>query len=222
MNSTTDNTAVPPPTRPELGLSMTKILRNPLLALRASMESLATELGASDPRAVAVKHALEQVLEMSRGVETLVTYASPRTVRPQRCSIAEIVQSARRGLRFDQAARVEVVDQTQQGFVTVDPGLLAGSLHCLLAHALATSGDSVLLSARRDEGRVTFAIVEQAPCDSFDALSRSDLPPGEVAAAKLGFEIAFRDIARIGGRLTAERTPHGNRCVSIELPEEAS
>jgi hypothetical protein len=49
------------PVPAELGLTMTRILKNPLAALRASMESLARELPADDPRGQHVHAALDEV-----------------------------------------------------------------------------------------------------------------------------------------------------------------
>ena len=44
---------------PELGLTITQILKNPLAALRASMESLARDLPEDDPRSERLQAALE-------------------------------------------------------------------------------------------------------------------------------------------------------------------
>src|SRR5688572_10161041 len=113
---------------PELGLTMTQVLRNPLAALRASMESLASEFRADDPRSTQLRGALEQVLEMSRDVDALVRLTAPKPIAPLACSTDEVLQAALRRLRFDQSSRVELANAAVGAALVTDAPMLSDCL----------------------------------------------------------------------------------------------
>ena len=203
---------------PELGLTMTHVLRNPLAALRASMESLACGYSEQDPRAQQLRGALEQVLKMSRDVDALVQLTAPRPLAPLECTVEEILRAALRGMRFDFTGRVKLADASAGATLMVDGPLLADCLHRLLESALSSCGEIVLLSARVEGAAVHFAIVESGDDRSLRGFKHTDLPTARAAALELGLALARRDLERIGGSLQITHTLLANTCINVRIP----
>lgn len=202
---------------PELGLTMTQVLRNPLAALRASMETLASEFRADDPRSTRLHGVLEQVLEMSRDVDALVRLTTPRAVLPLECSTEEILRTTLRRLRFDQVSRVQVANAAVSCRLVTDAPMLSDCLARLLDEALADSGDSVLVAARAEAGHACFSIVGGAG-HGLARRDRDHLPPNRSAALELGRLLARRDLERLEARLDVDHTALGHTCVLVRLP----
>jgi hypothetical protein len=199
---------------PELGLTMTQVLRNPLAALRASMETLASEFRADDPRSTRLRGVLEQVLEMSRDVDALVRLTTPRAVLPLECTTEEILRTTLRRLRFDQASRVQLANGAYTCRLLTDAPMLSDCLARLLDEMLAESGDSVLVSARADGESALFAIVGG---DRYGR-EREHLAPNRTAALALGILVARRDLERLAAELQVTHTSLGHTCSVIRVP----
>ncbi len=207
-----------PAPSPELALTMTHVLRNPLAALRASMESLAGSYSEQDPRAQQLRGALDQVLKMSRDVDALVQLTAPRPLAPLQCTVEEILRAAQRGLRFDLTSRVKLADASEGATMMVDGPLLADCLHRLLESALVSCGEFVLLSARVESEFVHFAIVEGGDDRPLRGFKPADLPTARAAALALGLSLARRDLERIGGTLQVTHTLLANTCMNVRIP----
>jgi hypothetical protein len=204
------------PSAPDLGLTMTQVLRNPLAALRAAMESFAGEFRADDPRAPTLHAALEQVLAMSRDVEALIDWTKPRPVILSRCRTDEVLHEAVRRLVFEHASRVQVVDGTRGQSFDADAALLGESLHLLLRGLLNAGTGEVLLCANSEGGATTFSIVQQAP--GGQRTNDAATSERERLVSLLGSELARRDVERMGGTFAIERTDLGNIRVSVRVP----
>lgn len=220
-SNSTSSAPAQPASAPDLGLTMTQILRNPLSTLRASMETLASEFRADDPRSLKLSGALEQVLAMSRDVEALLQLTAPRPLAPLTCSVDEIIESALRRQGFENRARVRIARPKSASTLRVDGPLLADCLARLVEHALATNGENVLLSTTREEQRTRFSIVADAlPTPS------AEQPAQRRAALELGFALARRDAARMGAQLDCSRTELGHTCLTLVVtdasPSDAS
>lgn len=205
---------------PDLGLTMTQVLRNPLAALRASMEALASEFRADDPRSVQLNGALDQVLKMSRDVDALMHFASPRPLAPLSCSVDEILHSALRRQRFEHASRVRLANSSRDAALVVDGPLLADCLARLLENALSNTDDWVLLSARREPTHVHFGIVLGPDDRRRDTDPLAGLTLNRIAALELGLTLAQRDVRRMNAQLDISHTPLGNTCISVLVPIE--
>ncbi|MCC7011027.1 MAG: hypothetical protein IT454_00580 [Planctomycetes bacterium] len=211
----------PARSEPEFGLTMTQILRNPLAALRAQMESLAGEFRADDPRQTQLRGALEHVLKLSRDVDALAQYASPRPLTPLDCTLDEILHSALRALRFEHSSRVKLANGTPGAHIVVDGPALADCLTRLLDNALSGPDEWVLLSARLEsDGQVAFSIVEGVENASYHGTPRAGAPEHRAAALRLGLLLAHREIERMGGSMHVTNTLLGNTCVVVRLPAE--
>jgi K+-sensing histidine kinase KdpD len=202
---------------PELGLTMTQVLRNPLAALRASMETLASEFRADDPRSTRLRGVLEQVLEMSRDVDALVRLTTPRAVLPLECSTEEVLRTTLRRLRFDQVSRVQLANAAISTRLVTDAPMLSDCLARLLDEALADSGDQVLVSARVEADHACFSIVGGAG-QGGTGRDRDHLPPNRNAALELGLLLARRDLERLEARLDIAHTALGHTCVLVRVP----
>jgi K+-sensing histidine kinase KdpD len=195
---------------------MTQILRNPLSALRASMETLASEFRADDPRSLKLSGALEQVLSMSRDVDALLALASPRPLAPLTCSVDEILEASLRRQGFASRARVRLARPATPPTLRVDGPLLADCLARLLEYSLAAGGDSVLLSARRD-GRVTrFSIVSGSDAANAEP---EQLNHHKRAALELGMALARRDAQRMQSVLEITRSERGHLLLNLCVPD---
>lgn len=204
---------------PDLGLTMTQVLRNPLSALRASMETLASEFRADDPRSLKLSGALEQVLAMSRDVDALMALAAPRPLAPLTCSLDEILESALRRQGFEQRARVRLARPTSPASLRVDGPLLADCLARLLEHALASVSQSVLLSTQREGALTRFAIV----ADSASASAAwEQLPQQRRAALELGLALARRDAQRMQAELEVAHGELGHLRLTLSVRDAAT
>lgn len=208
----------PPGASTELGLTMTQILRNPLVALRASMETLAGEFRADDPRGATLQGALAQVLSLSRDLDALVNYAAPRPLQPLYCKVEEILRAALRGLRFDQAARVKLAHASPDAGLYVDGPLLADCLALLIRNTLTDPQELILLSASRDEQWTTFSLIEGVHDSSRAHDGRASLQATQDAALELGLRLARRDVERMNGTLVVEHTALGNTRNVVRIP----
>jgi signal transduction histidine kinase len=196
----------------ELGLTMTQILKNPLAALRASMESLAKDLPANDPRAEHVQAALEEVLRLSRGVQDLVEYAAPREIKSLACSSDELLFSTLRMLPQALRSRVRVARPSTTQNLRVDGPQLCIALRHLAEYALATTLGEVLFGAREEDGQVLFTLVGEASPAAASGSLQIDL----------SLHLAGRDIPRMGGTLALQRSARGATCIQVSFPKHAT
>jgi hypothetical protein len=202
---------------PDLGLTMTQILRNPLSALRASMETLAGEFRADDPRSQKLSGALEQVLAMSHDVEALLQLTAPRPLAPLTCSVDEILHSALRRQGFENRARVRIASPVSPETLCVDGPLLADCLARMLEYVLACGADTVLLSARHDGDVTRFGVVTSGSDVSNTPLHEREIPLQRCAALELGLALARRDAVRMNATLESTTTSLGNTSLSIAI-----
>ncbi len=194
-----------------LGLTMTRILKNPLAALRASMESLARELPDNDPRSEHVHAALEEVLRISRGVQDLVEFAAPRAIEPLACTSDELLFSTLRMLPQASRSRVRLARPAHATTIQIDGPQLCLALRHLAEYTLATSLGEVLFGAREENGAVLFTLVGEA------------CPTGmhESVQIDLGLHLAGRDIPRMGGSLTLQRSARGATCIQVSFQPDS-
>jgi two-component system, OmpR family, sensor kinase len=204
------------PRAAELGLTVTRILKTPLAALRASMESMTKNLDAADPRRELLSGALAEVTRLGRDVEALASYAAPRPLAPLVCSIEEILHGTVARLSLHDATRVTLARPAAPSTLVVDGPLLSTALAHLVRAALENSSDDVLLQARVSEGHTTFAVVSGGDPARLVALrmSRSH----QEASLGLGLELARRDVARMGGEFESEASDAGRVCVRVHVP----
>ncbi|MCE9593735.1 MAG: hypothetical protein K8S98_06045 [Planctomycetes bacterium] len=208
------------PRAAELGLTVTRILKTPLAALRASMESLAKNLDANDPRRELLSGALAEVTRLGRDVEALASYAAPRPLAPLACSVEEILQGAVARLSIRDASRVTLARPAASITLVVDGPLLSTALAQLMRAALESSGDDVLFQARVDGDRTTFVVVSGG--DPLRVVDPRSSRSHQEASLNLGLELAQRDVIRMGGEFAREASDAGRVCVRVRIPNTVS
>jgi K+-sensing histidine kinase KdpD len=220
--SSDPKTAEPQPR--ELGIAMNRVIKSPLAALRASIESLAEDCrGAGDPREMVLRGALDQVLRLSRDVEALVEYAAPRPVAPLRCSVDEILHAALRHLPDGQRSRLKVVLPELTSHLMVDGPLLAACIGQVIESALASTSelDWVLLQVRRENDQTLFVLVDGASEVHFEWNEKGERASAQEVGLGLGFTVARRSLERMGGDLEIQRTQRGYTRVIASVPDVA-
>lgn len=218
------STAATPPTvrtdeHPVLGHSMERMLGQPLAALRASIESLASELGDGDPRSRRLAGALDQVTRMARDLQCLVDYAAPRALQPLRCTFEEIARGVVAALGPDHRGRLQLAHPGGGAAFEIDGPLLATSLASLAQGALESAPGNVLLQVRREGSATIFTFVQADAGDVYEPQSVGLERPDTDASLAVRLTVARRDIARMGGSLRVQHTARGLTCVSVALPD---
>ena len=210
---------------PDLGHALSRTLRAPLNGLRASMESLSSDLRRDrlEGRAAArkVDAALEQVQRIARDVEALIAYAEPRPVAPLRCSVDELLHATLSALPADLRTRVRVTCTSPGHAPFVDGPLLAGCLARILESTLDTTAadDWVLLEVRRRSDETQFRIFGGGSGSILGPVQpREDTP--RAAHLGLGESLARRDLERMGVSLALERIDDVQHLI-IRVPDRA-
>ena len=205
------------PTRQEIDAAVAEGVRAPLAALRASMESLSRAFQADDPRSLAVRGALEEVVRLGHEMQALLDYALPQIAQPLSCSLREIVCSARSALQPELRASVLLAIEDRRARLRVDGTLLARSMARVLESALTETRSPVLLRSRLDDGEVVFSLVQATPA-SWSTHGTGTRFHSAVTA--LGAELARRDVERMGGRFALRHEPGGSTVFEIRFPAE--
>jgi signal transduction histidine kinase len=207
------------PTRQEINAAVTEGVRAPLAALRASMESLSQAFPPGDPRSLAVRGAIEEVVRLGHEMQTILDYALPQPARPLSCSLLEIACSARAALQPEHRAQVLVAIEDRRARLTVDGALLSRSIARVLETALAGTRSHVLLRSRIHGDQAVFSLVHATPppWDPRDAQTRF-----HSAATALGAEIARRDVERMGGTFAFRHEPGGSTVFEFKFPVEVA
>jgi C4-dicarboxylate-specific signal transduction histidine kinase len=203
-----------------LARALVQGLNTPLAALRATMESLSQELlherGSVAP--LRIDGVLREVDLLGKNVRDLCDFAAAPVPSPLRCSLEEIVEAARAPLTTEQRVRTIAARCEPGAALVVDGPLLSGCLRRLIENALEATASLALVVARLEEGRATFAVVDDAP----SAFGR-DWRPSPFHTTKpnrlgLGLALTQRDVALLNGRLEFLSTTGGATCVRITVP----
>jgi K+-sensing histidine kinase KdpD len=120
-------------------------------------------------------------------------------------------------LSAEQAARVSVARPARPCSLTVDGPLFSSALAHLVQLALESSRDEVLLQARAEGDAIVFAIVESSA--GVVPLALSTQSEQRDASLGLGFNLARRDILRMGGELSVLSTARGHTCIVVHMSD---
>lgn len=203
-----------------LSRALAQGLDTPLVALRASLESLGQELRQGTTRLppLRIEGVLGEFERLGKNVRQLLEYATPPAVHALECSLEEIVQAACTPLTPEQKERVVHARIESGPDLVVDGPLLSACLRRLLENALEASEGQVLVVARREGTRTTFSVIDEAGSDPFGPQWQptpfQTTKPNHIG---LGLALTQRDVALLGGRLEFLRNPGGETCVRITL-----
>ena len=204
----------------DLELALSQGLDIPLLALRVAMESLNKALVRDGDSSLILSGALDEVDRLERNVRELVEFASEPTPMPLRCTVTEILLSARHGLRPELRGRVIMAHPEESSTLQVDGPLLARSLRRFLENAFEAGAEQVLMIARRGPHGTRFTVVDDAPqrfdaewaVPAFRSTKRNHLG--------LGLSLAERDIALLDGTIEFSSGHRGGKFVTVTIPDE--
>jgi len=200
--------------------AVTRALQVPLRALRAYLETLAESFEDGDARGDQAAGALQEVKRLERSVLLLVEYEEEPQLMPLRCTMDELARGARASLPERDRDRIWIAHEARDRQLVVDGPLLTRCLTRLMENALQAGSDRVLLRIRREAGFSVFSVVDRAPDSGFE-LDRAGQPfrSTRLGQLGLGLTLAVRDVELMGGTLHAERTPLGDTCMHLAVPD---
>jgi K+-sensing histidine kinase KdpD len=179
------------------------------------MESLIHGFNSSDPRSLAVRGALDEVVRLGHEMQTLLDYALPLPLQALSCSLREIVYSAVDALSPRRRPTVWVAIDDRRTRLRIDGALLSRSLARLIESASSDTEGPVLLRARTDGAEAVFSVVQGEPTPPREGEAALNTT---TATSVLGLVLARRDVERMGGRFSLRRGDD-NRIVSeIRFP----
>ncbi len=195
-------------------------VRNPLAALKGSLQVLASRLPADLPGREIITPMLARIDALNQTVKDILTYSKPSPPKLQRVAvdrlIPEIVATARAAVP---AARIEVIGEPV--VVRADPEMMRAVLLNLLlnaSHAGGTAG--VELRTTVSAGWCTVEILDRGP--GLPAEVRQHLFEPFVTTRQggtgLGLPIANRLTVQQGGTLTIEDRAGGGTAAIVRMP----
>jgi len=183
-----------------------RCLREPLAALRATLDTFARRLDGRSETTIA-NAALDRVVELGRTVQELHDFAAPPPLRPMRCSVEEIVRDALDEFGPEQRPSIMTALDDSDVRLLVDGPLLSRSLAHLMAEGLRGDGECMLHTRRFGE-ELQFVIVHTPPLESEE--DKVDERPGS-----LGLLVARRDVLRMGGSISF-RASHSTSTTTVD------
>jgi two-component system CheB/CheR fusion protein len=199
-------------------------VRNPLAALRGSLQVLASRLPADLPGREIITPMLARIDALNQTVKDILTYSKPSPPKLQRVALdrlmPEIVAAARAAVP---AARIEVIGEPV--VVRADPEMIRAVLLNLLLNACHAGGTAgVELRTTVSTAWCTVEILDRGP--GLPAEVREHLFEPFVTTRQggtgLGLPIANRLTVQQGGTLTIEDRAGGGTAAIVRMPIEAS
>jgi hypothetical protein len=180
-----------------LGEALIHGLREPLAALRASLESLARGAEQGPVRESLAENAVEEVARLGRTVQDLIEFVSPVPLQAMRTTLDEVVEAALAALGSERG-RVLLAVEHGSDLLHVDGPRLARCLSLLLLEALRSGPGEVLLHTSGVQHKTSICVTRE--------LTRATRPQSSSASsvASLARGLAERELARLGGRLAVK------------------
>ncbi len=198
--------------RQALEAAVSRGIRTPLSALRASLEKLSEDHQVADAELPIIDNALALVLGLGRSITELIDFALPPVHRPLPCSVEEIARTAVAALTTDQRRMITVAIEAGGTRFQVDGPIFSRALAGLLEAATHCGGE-VLLRASFTEGAVCFHLF----CSSEDSGSLCFLPRN---SESLRLALAERELDRAGATLTRAHTVLGHEHFVVRYAQE--
>lgn len=195
-------------------------VRNPLAALRGSLQVLASRLPVDLPGREIITPMLARIDALNQTVKDILTYSKPSPPKLQRVALDRLVPEVAAAARAAvPGAQIEVIGEPV--VVRADPEMIRAVLLNLLLNACHASGTAAV------EVRTT---VSRTTC-TVEILDRGPGLPAEVrqhlfepfittrqGGTGLGLPIANRLTIQQGGTLTIEDRPGGGTAAVVRLP----
>lgn len=191
-------------------------VRNPLSAVRLTVQMLAKKLGGSDD--AGVRLIMEELERLDLIVDELLAFSKGMTVVPAVCDLREIAESVLRLFARQAEHAGVIVTISGAGLVTADAARLRQLLMNLLLNAIqAIQGQS----ERTADGRIEialaadgFSVIDDGPGIAPALATRLFEPftSGKTAGTGLGLHLARAIAQAHGARLEHRAQPSGGAC----------
>ncbi|HUE86116.1 MAG TPA: ATP-binding protein [Vicinamibacterales bacterium] len=195
-------------------------VRNPLAALKGSLQVLASRLPADLPGREIITPMLVRIDALNQTVKDILTYSKPNPPKLQRVAldrlVPEVVSTARAAMP---KATIEVSGEPT--VARADPEMIRAVLLNLLLNACHASDDAfVEVRTSVSDALCTVAILDRGP--GLPAEVREHLFEPFITTRSggtgLGLPIANRLTQQQGGTLTIEDRPGGGTVATVRLP----
>ena len=195
-------------------------VRNPLAALRGSLQVLASRLPVDLPGREIITPMLARIDALNQTVKDILTYSKPSPPKLQRVAldrlVPEVAAAARAALP---AAHIEVIVEPM--VVRADPEMIRAVLLNLLLNACHVSGTAVVeVRTTASSTTCTVEVLDRGP--GLPAEVRQHLFEPFITTRQggtgLGLPIANRLTLQQGGTLTLEDRPGGGTVAVVRLP----
>lgn len=206
-----------PQPHPLLAHALSSALNLPLGALRASMETLAQELGRTE-RVSTLPAVLAEVDRIGRSVRDLIDYTQPPEPLPLVCTLQEIAAAARNELPESERTRVSLACHDARSRILVDGPIVSRCLRRLLENAFEAGAPTVLVVSRRDGDGARFTVVDDASLDVDTDWALEPFHSTKSNHLGLGLHLVTRDLALLGGSLELTTSPQGTTCAEVRVP----
>jgi two-component system CheB/CheR fusion protein len=195
-------------------------VRNPLAALRGSLQVLASRLPADLPGREIITPMLARIDALNQTVKDILTYSKPSPPKLQRVALDRLVPEAAAAARAAiPAARIDVTGDPI--VVRADPEMMRAVLLNLLLNAVHASGGSIVeVRTAASTGWGTVEILDRGP--GLPAEVRQHLFEPFITTRQggtgLGLPIANRLTVQQGGTLAIDDRPGGGTTAVVRLP----
>jgi two-component system CheB/CheR fusion protein len=195
-------------------------VRNPLAALRGSLQVLASRLPADLPGREIITPMLARIDALNQTVKDILTYSKPSPPKLQRVALDRLVPEAAAAARAAiPAARIDVTGDPV--VVRADPEMMRAVLLNLLLNAVHASGGSIVeVRTAASTGWGTVEILDRGP--GLPAEVRQHLFEPFISTRQggtgLGLPIANRLTVQQGGTLAIDDRPGGGTTAVVRLP----
>lgn len=195
-------------------------VRNPLAALKGSLQVLAKRLPEDLPGREIIRPMLARIAALDQTVEDILTYSKPSVPKRQRFSVLPLLGEVASAARA--AEPCGPVDITgPPAVIEADPEMTRAVLLNLLLNACQASGTApVEVRTSVDDGHCTIQVLDRGPGLS-PAIKEHLFEPfmtTRTGGTGLGLPIARRLTDLQGGELSLEDRPGGGTIATVRLP----
>lgn len=194
-----------------------------LVALRSAVDSLSRDLSQARAAHPELARALRDAQRLGHGLDDLIELESAPRPRALACTLSDVLYQARLAFAKRERARLLLAREACERRVSLDGPLLAKALARLIANALESSSEPVLVHARCQGHWATLAILDQSAAPGLSLRA----PPEPFRSTKpgrmgLGLHLAWRSIAALGGALSVQPRSAGGTRVWLSIPLQSA
>jgi two-component system CheB/CheR fusion protein len=203
----------------QLSAAVAHEVRNPLAALKGSLQVLARRLPDDLPGREIIPPMLARIDALNQSVKDILTYAKPSPPKLQRLSIQPLLSEVAFAARAAAGGLIDIAGDS--AIIHADPEMTRAVLLNLLINACQASGTkTVEVRTSVADGRCAVSILDRGPGLPAEVREHLFEPfkttrPGGTG---LGLPIARRLTSLQGGTLSIDDRPGGGTVATVTLP----